>query len=195
MIDPDNSKIDELIQEIKDLNYDVTDEGDLEDYLGITIEKIGNKSFKMSQPQMIQQILQDLNLEHSNQDTKRSRYQTKTKDIPAPSTVILNRDKDGPAHKEKWPYHSVIGKLNFLEKSSRPDFAFAVHNAAQFSADPKECHSQAVKQIGRYLLGNKDKGIIMTPDTSKSLEVYADADFCGLYDPDTALYNPATAKS
>ena len=71
VIDPDNSsKIDKLIQEIKDLDYNVTDEGDLEDYLaGITIEKLGNKSFKMSQPQMIQQILQDLNLAHSDQDT------------------------------------------------------------------------------------------------------------------------------
>ena len=35
----------------------------------------------------------------------------------------------------------------------------------------------------------------MTPDPSKGLEVFADADFCWLFDPETALYDPVTAKS
>ena len=35
----------------------------------------------------------------------------------------------------------------------------------------------------------------MTPDPSKGLEVFADADFCGLFDPEMALYDPVTAKS
>jgi hypothetical protein len=65
-----------------------------------------------------------------------------------------------------------------------------------FSADPKKTHSLAVKRIGRYLLGTtKDKGLIMTPDLNRSIEVFADADFAGLYDPETALYDPVTAKS
>jgi hypothetical protein len=107
----------------------------------------------------------------------------------------LQRDVEGESHKEKWSYRSIIGKLNYLEKSTRPDLAYAVHNAARFSSDPKTSHSQAVKRIGRYLLGTKDKGIIMTPDPSRSIEVFADADFCGLYNPDTALYDPVTARS
>jgi hypothetical protein len=52
-----------------------------------------------------------------------------------------------------------------------------------------------VKKIGRYLLGTKDKGLIMNPDPSKSIEMFADADFCGLYDSETALFDPITAKS
>lgn len=35
----------------------------------------------------------------------------------------------------------------------------------------------------------------MTPDSNKSIEVFADADFCGLYNSETALYDPVTAKS
>jgi hypothetical protein len=35
----------------------------------------------------------------------------------------------------------------------------------------------------------------MNPDPSKSIEVFADADFCGLYDSETALFDPITAKS
>ena len=33
------------------------------------------------------------------------------------------------------------------------------------------------------------------PDPNKGLEVYADADFCGLFNPETALFDPVTAKS
>ena len=32
----------------------------------------------------------------------------------------------------------------------------------------------------------------MTPDSTKGLEVYANTDFCGLFDPETALYDPVT---
>jgi hypothetical protein len=35
----------------------------------------------------------------------------------------------------------------------------------------------------------------MTPDPAYSIEIFADADFCGLYNPETALYDPVTAKS
>jgi hypothetical protein len=41
----------------------------------------------------------------------------------------------------------------------------------------------------------KDKGLIMMPDPICSIEVFAAADFCGLCNPETALYDPVTAKS
>jgi hypothetical protein len=96
---------------------------------------------------------------------------------------------------EKLSYRSVIGKLNFLEKSSHPDLVYSVHNAARFSSAPKESRSQSVKRIGCYLLGTRDKSTVMKSDPSRSIEVYADADFCGLFNPETALYDPVTAKS
>jgi hypothetical protein len=35
----------------------------------------------------------------------------------------------------------------------------------------------------------------MTPDPNHSIKVFADADFAGLYDPGTALYDPVMVKS
>jgi histone deacetylase 1/2 len=52
-----------------------------------------------------------------------------------------------------------------------------------------------VKRIDRYLLGTKDKGIIFEPDPTRSLEVFADLDFCGLNNPETAIYDLVTSKS
>ena len=35
LIDPHDESIDNVITELRNLNYDLTDEGELEDYLGI----------------------------------------------------------------------------------------------------------------------------------------------------------------
>ena len=89
----------------------------------------------------------------------------------------------------------MIGKLLFLEKSTRPDLTYAVHQCARFSHDPKLEHGNAVKRIGRYLKETQDKGIILKPDTSQSLDLYVDADFAGNWDKDIASSDPATAQS
>jgi hypothetical protein len=195
LIDPSNNEIDKIIKQLRDLNFDVQDEGQIEDFLGVRIQQRQDGTIKMSQPHLIEQILQDLNLAKKPGESAPLRYAPKAVDTPAPSTIILERDPDGEDHKEPWSYRSVIGKLNYLEKSTRPELAYSVHNSARFSSNPKLRHSQAVKRIGRYLLGTRDKGIIIKPDPTRSLEVYADADFCGLYNQETALKDPVTSKS
>ena len=72
--------------------------------------------------------------------------------------------------------------LNYLQASTRPDIAMAVHQCARFSADPKITHERAVMRIGKYLLGTKERGIKFTPDTSKGVECHVDADFAGSWD-------------
>jgi histone deacetylase 1/2 len=191
LIDPDSGVIDKVISEFQERQYTVTDEGEIDDYLGVKTERRTDGTIKFTQPHMVDQILEDLNLLPGQNGGK---YEAKTCDTPAQSTTILQWDMGGDAHDEKWSYRSVIGKLNFLEKSSRLDIAYAVHNCARFASDPKGPHSKAVKRIGRYLLGTRDKGIIMRPDLSRSIEVHADADFCGLFDPDTAIFDPTTEK-
>ncbi|KAI2493616.1 hypothetical protein MHU86_20940 [Fragilaria crotonensis] len=139
---------------------------------------------RLSQPHLIQQILNDIGFKDN----------TKPKRTPAPSTTILHRDTDGPDFEEEWAYRSVVGKLNFLEKSTRGDLSYAVHQCARFSANPKHSHAEAIRHIGRYLVGTKDKGIILNPTTA-SFDCYVDADFCGTWNPDTAEGDSSTSKS
>jgi hypothetical protein len=84
--------------------------------------------------------------------------------------------------------------MNYLEKCSRPDIAYALHQCARFSADPREEHSKAVKLISRYLKGTRKKGITCKPDGS-SFVCYCDADFAGLWNPDLAESDRSTARS
>jgi hypothetical protein len=70
----------------------------------------------------------------------------------------LTDHKESPEYNPKdFEYRHVIGKLLYWEKSTRPDISCAVHQCARHYANPKTQHTAAVRKIGRYLLGIKDK--------------------------------------
>jgi hypothetical protein len=72
-----------------------------------------------TQPYLIQQILDDMGMKNN----------TKVKDKAAPSSLILRRDLNSEPFDEDLDYKSVIGKLNFLEKSTRPELPTPFINA------------------------------------------------------------------
>ena len=182
--------IDEFMRDIQDpktagQSFDIEDRGDVSDYLGINFSRQKNGKIMLSQPQLIQQIIDDVGISSNH----------RTKPTPAASSKLLHRDLLGKSFKGEFDYRSVVGKLNFLEKGSRPDIAYAVHQCARFSTNPKESHAEAIRHIVKYLAGTKDKGIILNPDMDKSFEVYVDASFCGDWKPEAADIDVSTAKS
>jgi hypothetical protein len=50
--------------------------------------------------------------------------------VPALSSKISQGDEKASSHCESHHYSSIIGKLNFLEKSTRLDIAHAIHHCA-----------------------------------------------------------------
>jgi hypothetical protein len=185
MMSPSKAELDEVFK-ILDETFDVSDEGDISDYLGIKVTKLPDGRMSFTQPQLIDSIIADCGLEKPN---------AKPRETPALSTRIVRRDEDGESWPdEKWKYRSLIGKLNFLEKSTRPDIAYSVHQCARFTANPKLSHAEAVKNIVRYLKGTSDLGIILDPK-EQALECYADASFGGDWNRATAAHDASTAKS
>jgi hypothetical protein len=164
--------------------FDITDEGKLDEYLGVKISRPTQDTIDLRQPHLIRLILDDMGMKPN----------TKTKDKAAPSLTILRRDLDGKPFDELWDYRSVIGKLNFLEKSIRPEIAYAVHQCARFLSNPRNSHSNAVKYLCCYLMSTKDMGLIMHPDTTKSFEVHVDCDFAGNWVKEDAMNDPSIAK-
>ena len=71
--------------------------------------------------------------------------------------------------------------MSYLATNSRPGIAFAVNQCCRFSNDPRRSHEKAVKRIGRYLKGTANRGMVIKPDSSLGLDLYADADFAGLF--------------
>ena len=166
---PDPQELDDIITQMQDIGLKITYEDGVEDFLGVNITKQQTGHLHLSQTRLIDAILDDLRLPAD----------TNTRDVPAATTVKMRADDDGEPFDGHFNYRSVIGKLNFLEKSTRPDISYAVHQCARFSANPKQVHGRAVKQIGRYLAGTRSRGLVLKPQDKENFDVYADADFCG----------------
>ena len=140
---------------------------------------------RLQQPQLIESILQDLGLSKGSKAVK----------TPTLISKIITPDPEGAKFDNRFDYRSVIGKLNYLEKSTRPDLAYAVHQCARFCSDPKQSHGEAVKRIGRYLLGTREKGMTFAPDHNKSFECWVDASHAGEWNRSDAEFDPDTARS
>lgn len=182
MAGPDSQEIEQIIKELKDVDLEITNEGEIQDFLGVHIQR-KNNSIHLTQPHLVGQILRDLGLKHSKVHSKTT---------PCAGPKILLAHPKTEEFDNSFRYQSVIGKLNYLEKSCRPDIAYAVHQCARFSSKPKRKHGDAVRWIGKYLKGTKEKGTILHPKRGRGLEVYVDADFARnwsreeSYDRDTA---------
>jgi hypothetical protein len=186
-----DANIDKCIKDLKS-KFDVEDEGTIEDYLGVQVTQQEDGSILLNQPQLIDSILKDLNLldEDGNQ-----RPNTRTKNNPSQTTKLVGPDLDGDPFDADWEYRSVIGKLNFLCQTTRGDISYQVHQCARFMSDPRDSHAVAIKQVGRYLLATRERGLIIKPNPNKSFECFVDADFCGNWDPSIAAKDPDTARS
>ena len=187
IICPDGRSIDAVVADLRACprNFTIDDQGDIGDFLGIQIQKRSDGTILLTQPHLIDSIIKDLHLQSGSN----------TKKTPAVPTNLLHKDTDGEEMMPEFHYRSVIGKLNFLEKSTRPDISVSVHQCARFSECPRRSHAEAVKRIGRYLLATKDKGILIRNNEQKFFECWVDADFSGNWRQKDAHNDPMTAKS
>jgi hypothetical protein len=119
-------KIDQAIVALRSSGYDIEDMGDVNDYLGIHFESLSGGKVKLSQHHLIDAILRDVKL--TPQDY--------TRRTPGRQTV-LGRDLKGVEFDGRFHYRAVVGKLNFLEKGSRPGIAYSVQQCARFSESPR----------------------------------------------------------
>ena len=178
LVSSDQKAIDELVDSLEngEEKFLLTDEGDIDKFLGIEINHFEDGSFEITQPHLTSRILQLLGLDRNNE------WKSSTKSRLLPSEqIILHRDSEGEQRKytDKWNYRTAVGMLTYLQGNTRPDISVHVHQCARFSIDPKRSHERAIIRIGRYLLTSRERGIIYKPDTSKGLECYVDADFAG----------------
>jgi hypothetical protein len=175
-----------VIAAIRAAKLNIMVEGDIQDFLAISIDRKEDGSIHLTQLQLIDGILKDLRLDGEL---------TKPKSTPAMSSTILKRYMDSKDFDGSFDYRSVIGKLNYLEKGTRADIAYITHQCARFATAPKVQHAEAIKWLGRYLKGTRDKGLILHPDGVSGLEVYVDADFVGNWDPaDTQSRDSARSR-
>ncbi len=180
----DDAQLTDIIKQLKAAKLDVEDQGHPADYVGVNIRKLRDGTVEFSQRALIDNIIND-----ANDDAK---Y---TKPVPAKSSVILHAHKDSPDFEGAFGYRSMVGKLNYLAQTTRPDILYAVHQVAKYSSCPKKEHGDAILYIVRYLKRTRDIGLRFKPDPSKGFEDYCDADFSGNWNREFAETDPSIAKS
>lgn len=151
------------------LEYDLTDDGELQDYLGIQIERSDDGSITLIQPRMINRVI---DIEGLTSDTH-----VKTHDIP--TTHISNSDSTAQPRIQTWNYRLTVGCVSYLQAMVRPDITFYVQQGARFCNNSTKEHEEAVKHICCYILKTKSRGLVLKPDICKGLECYVDAEWAG----------------
>lgn len=186
LISPSQSLIAKEIKSLQD-SFKLTDEGPLQDYLGTRFTKQPDGSILLTQPHLVNRILESVGLDPNNTETK-------LHDTPADSRKLLDNDPNGKPRVQKWSYRSVVGSLGYLRSIVRPDLTMSVQQCARFCNNPSREHEEAVKRICRYLLKTKNQGLILRPDSTRGLECHVDADFAGTWQ-DRSAHDPSSVLS
>ena len=118
---PTDKEIDQVLADLIAAKLDVTNKGKIQDFLGVNIERVDDNTYHLLQPQLIQQILKDLNLDGDN---------VKTCNTPTQKSKVLMAHTQADPFDGHFHYHSVLGKLNHLKKCTCPDISYAVHHCA-----------------------------------------------------------------
>jgi hypothetical protein len=113
----------------------------------------GRLCVTITQTAKIEAMLEDLQMTDCN--PVKSPYRS--------GMVIDSIPCDGASPESKMdivkPYQRVVGGLNWLATSTRPDLCVCVSLLSQFSHNPSAGHLEAAKHVLKYLQGTKDCGI------------------------------------
>ena len=146
---PDPKLINRTISDLRNSskNFDIDDQGDVSEVLGVDVTHLKDGSIKLTQPHLIDMIVKDLHLQEN----------TKEKSTPALSSQILYPDVDGKDMGDEFHCRSVIGMLNFLEKSTRIDITVFI-NVLDFLRIPRSPMHQQLRILGAILRQPETKG-------------------------------------
>ena len=103
LFSPNSMAINHEITSLKQ-SFDLTDEGDLQDYLGTRLTKHPDGRIKLQQKKTIDNCLELLGMGPTSKNVK-------THDTLAESSKILHADENGANRKHTWNYRAVVGCL------------------------------------------------------------------------------------
>jgi hypothetical protein len=128
--------------------WEVTDLGELTKIVGIKITQT-SEGIKISQEKYIENVCKKEGMLNANPIT--ILMDTQIKLVVNPDDNELNRSNS---------YMKLLGCLQFISNSTRPDISFAVNKLATYTTNLGLQHHGAIKCILQYLAGTKTLGII-----------------------------------
>lgn len=149
--------------------YDVDDRGELDYFLGLTVERTQDKSIIVHQKQYADDVLK-----RSGHLTTRACYTP----LPNHQKILRPKDKNEKSAFDA-QYASEVGALMYLMLGTRPDLSFAIGQACRFVQNPSDEHRDALAHMMSYLETKKSIGLAFVARDEMVLSAYVDADWAG----------------
>jgi hypothetical protein len=128
----------------------------------------GHVTVSLTQQSFIESLMESLNITTSKQSTFTTPYRSgKSIDSILPESLSSTvRDN------LRLQYQSLVGSLNWLAHTTRPDISTAVSLLAQHQSCPSSGHLDAAKYVAQYLASTKTLGIFFTSRKRSQLESF-----------------------
>ncbi|KAL7460335.1 hypothetical protein ACHAXS_002092 [Conticribra weissflogii] len=144
---------------LQEMGICIDNQGHPVDYVSVNIKKLPDGYYMFLQLTMIEAILMDLGMSIMCQCLHQNNFM-----------ITLHQNQFCEHDKYDFNYQSVMGKINYLAQTSRPDIIFAVHQLARFSQDPHEYYGVAIMHLGINLNHTKHIGIKFKIQSDKGFE-------------------------
>ena len=157
--------------------YQVSDMSDLKWFLGMKID-VEKEIIKISQAKYIENLLAKFGMRDCKAVTTPIAEGTKLSKADCPE-----EGSEEQSEMSGRDYRGLVGSINYLSVSSRPDIANAAHLLSAFVQNPGICHWIAAKHVLRYLKGTMYHSLTYTKNgTDMAVEAFSDADWAGNID-------------
>ena len=146
--------------------------GPIDYFLGIKFtpkrHKDGHVSIHLTQEAFVESLVQSIGLDGNAVSEPKTPYRS---GLPVDS--IKQEDYD-PTTQAKMTHlmQTLVGSLNWLAISTRPDIAPITNMLAKYMSNPSKGHIEQAKRVVKYLKGTKQKGILFTSKDRDKLTSY-----------------------
>ena len=146
--------------------------GQVTHFLGIEFTWLhlqdGNLTVTLSQQSFTESLLDSLQLSHLGISHYSTPYQSGCSIDSIPSKDMSASERD----RLRLKYQSLVGSLNWLAHTTRPDLSTAVSLLAQHQCNPSPGHFEAALYVAKYLSTTKNLGIYFTSVKRATLESF-----------------------
>ncbi|PLW49743.1 hypothetical protein PCASD_01561 [Puccinia coronata f. sp. avenae] len=147
--------------------YLMEDLGRLRHLLGMKIEQVG-KSLRLFQGVYTEKVLASYGMDQA--------CTASTPFVPNTRLMPASQQQQDDFLAKGINYRRLIGILNYLAVSMRPDILFAMSQLSQFLEHPGTNHWESAIHLLRYLAGTRNMGLTLGSSVSP-LTLYTDADY------------------
>jgi hypothetical protein len=128
----------------------------------------GNLSVSLTQQSFAENLIESLSFDTLNASSFATPYRSGLPIDSIPTETLSASQRDAL----RLQYQSLVGSLNWLAHTTRPDLSTVVSLLAQHQSNPSTGHLEAAKYVVKYLAGTKNLGIYFTSQRRPILESF-----------------------